>query len=179
MPHRRLSELECFVLGLIWKYGPLTAYAIRQRLQQSPSTQWSGSAGSVYPLVRRLKARRLLDARPAGRGKRASVEYTATEAGITALRGWIGPPVPQEAISVSHDPLRARLRFLAVLPPQEQKAWLGAAIEAMALVADRVDRWEAEHADSGDPFDQTVTRSGRLDIQARQAWLREARDRLS
>ena len=45
MRTRSWSELECFVLGLIWQLGPVSAYAVRTQMQKSPSTQWSGSAG--------------------------------------------------------------------------------------------------------------------------------------
>jgi hypothetical protein len=48
---RRLSELEAAVLGLVWSDGPCTAYAVRRTVQNSLSTQWSGSAGAVYPVV--------------------------------------------------------------------------------------------------------------------------------
>lgn len=171
---RTLSELECFVLGLIWKYGPCTAYSVRLRLQTSPSTQWSGSAGSVYPLVQRLARMGLLKSRAAARGRRASLEYTATPKGIAALRAWIGPPLPAEAVTVTHDPLRSRLRFLAALPVEQRRAWIEAAVQSLTVVARRVRQWEQAHGSESDAFDDLLTRSGLLDVKARKTWLREA-----
>jgi DNA-binding PadR family transcriptional regulator len=175
MPRRPLSELECFVLGLIWKDGPCTAYALRQKLQASPSTQWSGSAGAIYPLVRRLERAGLLKSKPSGRGRRASLEYVTTQKGEAALRTWIGPPLPPEAVTVTHDPIRSRLRFLSALPPQQRRAWIEAALAALEDLSGRVKAWALAHADDADPFTAILTRSGELDIQARATWLREAR----
>lgn len=175
MPRRPLSELECFVLGLIWKHGPCTAYALRQKLQSSPSTQWSGSAGAIYPLVRRLEAAGLLKSRSSGRGRRASLEYLATPKGEAALREWIGPPLPPEALTVAHDPLRSRLRFIMALPPQQRRAWIDAAIRSLDEVSRRVRQWDQAHANDPDPFVAIMTRSGLLDVRARRTWLREAR----
>jgi DNA-binding PadR family transcriptional regulator len=175
MPRRPPSELECFVLGLIWKHGPCTTYALRQKLQSSPSTQWSGSAGALYPLVRRLERMGYLKSRSSGRGRRASVEYSITARGEAVLREWIGPPIPPEALTVTHDPLRSRLRFLSLLPPPQRRAWVEAAIRSLEEVARRVREWEQVHASDDDPFVPLMTRSGLLDIRARRTWLREAR----
>lgn len=172
---RQLSELECFILGLVWKFGPCTAYSIRQQLQSSPSTQWSGSAGAIYPLVQRLERAGLLKSRSAGRGRRASQEYAITPRGETALRHWIGPPFPPEAMTVTHDPLRSRMRFLSALPPTERRAWIDAAIDSLREVAQRVRAWEQANQADADPFVALLTRSGLLDVSARRTWLREAR----
>ena len=61
---RTTSELEGAVLGVIWQEGPCTAYTIRKQFVASPSPQWSGSAGAIYPLVRRLEKKRLLALTP-------------------------------------------------------------------------------------------------------------------
>ena len=47
------TELEAAVLGVVWQDGPCTPYAIRQHFLESPAPRWSGSAGAIYPLVRR------------------------------------------------------------------------------------------------------------------------------
>ncbi len=174
MAKRPLSELECFILGLVWKHGPCTAYALRQQLQGSPSTQWSGSAGAIYPLVRRLERAGLLKSRSSGRGMRASLEYTTTSRGEAALKQWIGPPIAPEAMTVSHDPLRSRLRFLSALPPAQRREWAQAALAALDEVEKRVQAWEKATPGKGDPFIRLVTRSGMLDTRARRTWLREA-----
>jgi DNA-binding PadR family transcriptional regulator len=50
----RLSNLEGAALATIAGRGSATAYAIAKSLSDPPSEFWSGSAGAVYPLIRRL-----------------------------------------------------------------------------------------------------------------------------
>ena len=175
MAGRRPSELESFVLGLIWQMGPCSPYELRRYMQLSPSTQWSGSAGAIYPLVTRLQRRGFLASKAAKSGKRRRREYTITPAGLKALRAWVAPPIPAEAVTVSHDPLRSRARFLEVLTPEQRTAWVKAARAALDEIEERVRQWggaarqfvQAEEAMS------TMTRSGMLDIEARRVWIGE------
>jgi DNA-binding PadR family transcriptional regulator len=161
------------VLGLVWRHGPCSAYAIRRQLQDSPSTQWSGSAGAIYPLMQRLERQGLLAAAAGGTGQRRSLEYAITGAGLAMLRAWIGPPLPPEAVTVAHDPLRSRLRFLDLLPAEERRAWVAAAISSLEEVLARVRHWEDANQ-PGEPLGGIVTRSGELDVEARRRWLEEA-----
>jgi DNA-binding PadR family transcriptional regulator len=172
------SELECFVLGLVWRHGPCTPYTIRRHLQESPSTQWSGSAGAIYPLVRRLEAQRLLRSRTAETGQRPARLYSITPRGLATLRAWIGPPLPRDAVTVTYDPLRSRIRFLDLLPAAQQRAWLSAARSALEEVLARVRQWEELHADDDEPLGSILTRSGELDVEYRSCWLREAETQL-
>jgi DNA-binding PadR family transcriptional regulator len=169
---RTPSELEAFTLGLIWQLGPCSPYEIRTHMRSSPSSQWSASAGAIYPLMRRLERAGLVRSKSLRTGKRERQEYTITEAGITNLRAWIGPPFSPEVISVTHDPLRTRARFLALVPPATRKAWLASATAALEDVARRVARWQAEHGHA-DPFLSLITRNGELETQARRQWLAE------
>lgn len=175
MATRRPSELESFVLGLIWQLGPCSPYEMRRHMQMSPSTQWSASAGAIYPLVTRLQRRGLLLSKAAKDGKRRRREYSVTPAGLRALRAWVAPPLPPEAVTVSHDPLRSRARFLAVLTPEQRRAWVKAAKAALDEVERRVLQWDqsvrAEVPDRA-PV-STMTRSGLLDVAARRTWVGE------
>ena len=106
---RALSELEGCVLGHLWKHGPCTAYAVRKEMLDSPSSQWSGSAGAIYPLLERLERRRLVSARKASRGKRAGWLYALTPTGHERLLEWLGPPLAPDVVSIAVDPLRTRV----------------------------------------------------------------------
>jgi DNA-binding PadR family transcriptional regulator len=172
---RRYSELECFTLGLVWQLGPCSAYDVRRHMQRSPSTEWSGSAGAIYPLMQRLHKRGLLAAHAERNGKRRRCEYTATPKGVAVLKEWIGPPLAPEAITVVYDPLRSRARFLAVMSPAERRAWLDAAADALAEVSRRVEDWKSLYAAGGDPFTAAVNRHGEMDVQWRRHWLDELR----
>ena len=87
------------------------------------------------------------------------------------LKKWIGPPFTSNAITVSYDPLRSRVRFLAALTPAQQRQWAKAAEAALGTVEVRVRRWHALHADEGDAFLALLTRHGELDVAARRKWL--------
>lgn len=179
MPKRRpLSELECFTLGLVWQIGPCTPYVVRKRMLDSPSTQWSGSAGAIYPLMRRLKRQGLLRVKQEATGRRKHESYSITPSGLKALKQWIGPPMVDEAITVTHDPLRSRARFLGALTRRQQLAWLKAALDVLGEVERRVKEWEESYTED-DEFLHLVGRTGELDVQTRRKWIREAIDRVS
>jgi DNA-binding PadR family transcriptional regulator len=174
---RHLSELECFTLGLVWQIGPCTPYVIRKWMLDSPSTQWSGSAGAIYPLVRRLEGYGLLRARQEATGRRNHETYSITQAGLKALKQWIGPPLADEAVTVAYDPLRSRARFLGTLTRRQQLAWLEAALDVLDVVGARVKEWEALYT-GDDEFLRLIARTGQIDVQSRRRWVRETIARL-
>ena len=67
MPRVPLTELEATVLGELSIQQPCTAYAIRRAFAQSPTPTWSGSAGTIYPVLERLLRRKLVRAPAGGR----------------------------------------------------------------------------------------------------------------
>lgn len=172
MPRDRHSELECFVLGLVWQLGGCSAYDVRRTMGDSPSSQWSASTGAIYPLMRRLQRQGLLTMKLEKTGQRARRVYTITPSGKRTLRQWVGPPLAPEAVSVAHDPLRSRARFLGVLSSAERVEWVRTAIAALHEIHARVKEWELKYGVL-DEFQSLVSRNGELETQARQAWLRE------
>lgn len=171
MPGKDLSELESFVLGLVWQLGPCSPYELRMSMQRSPSTQWSASAGAIYPLVARLVRRGLLKGRAKRAGRRARREYTLTARGRKKLTEWVGPPFSREAVTVSYDPLRSRARFLGVLSATERGQWIASAREALDEVERHVRRWDETAADSVGPAAALMTSSGLRDVASRREWL--------
>jgi DNA-binding PadR family transcriptional regulator len=137
---RRLSELEAAVLGLVWSDGPCTAYAVRRTVQNSLSTQWSGSAGAVYPVVARLEQRGLIHSRDQATGQRRSQALEITTRGSRVLADWLRPPIDPDSLGIPPDPLRVRLRFLELLSPADRTTFLNEAIAAVETTVDRVQR---------------------------------------
>src|ERR1043165_3427673 len=161
----RSSELEGFVLGLVWKLGPCSPYDVRRSLLESPSTQWSASAGAIYPLLRRLERSGLVRSKAKRTGKRERREYEVTAKGLGALRAWVGPPLAEEAVTVAHDPLRSRARFLGGLSKKERDAWIAAARAVLDEVERRVMEWERKFG--SEPGASEMTASGELDVRSR------------
>lgn len=172
MAKKRYSELECFVLGLVWQLGPCSAYDIRRHMTRSPSTQWSASAGAIYPLVQRLHKRGLLSSKAERNGKRGRRVYAVTPTGLKALRAWVGPPLAEEAATVAYDPLRSRARFLGALTREQQLEWVEEARRALDEVERKVRSWQETYGEA-DLITTLVTRNGEMDVEARKKWIDE------
>lgn len=117
---RPMTDLELCVLGIVWLRGPCSAYAVRCELAESTSSYWSSSAGSIYPVIKRLLAAKLIAARPVpsdGRGKR---NVAATAMGERALQSWF-TELPEWIGMVGLDPIRTRMNFFAVLKGARQQ----------------------------------------------------------
>lgn len=171
MAGRSLSELESFVLGLVWQLGPCSAYELRRHMQGSPSTQWSGSAGAVYPLVRRLERRGLLKGQLRKTGKRARREFRITSAGLTRLRAWLGPPFSPDVVTVAYDPLRARARFLGTLSPRQRKAWVRGARQVLDGVEKKLRNWHTRYDGALSESAAAMAHSAELELRARRQWI--------
>jgi DNA-binding PadR family transcriptional regulator len=136
---RRLTELEGAALAQVVRAGSCTPYAIKETFRTSPSRFWSGSAGAVYPLVRRLVARGLLVSRRDLRDRRARRVVSATPAGRAALLSWLVDA--ERAADFGFDPLRTRLFYSELVPPRRLQAFLAetAGLLAIGTPAPRTD----------------------------------------
>ncbi len=118
-----LTNLEGAAMAEIASRGAATSYAIAQVFARSPSEYWSGSAGAVYPLIKRLAVRGLLEPSAAAAGKRQRLDYQITGAGRAALEEWLLDA--QSAAGMGFDPLRTRLGHLHLVSPEQRREFLG------------------------------------------------------
>ena len=65
-----LTELEGAILSEIQHRGQKTAFQVRRAFAVSFSLEWKGSAGAVYPAVKRLEQRGFIQASVAQGGER-------------------------------------------------------------------------------------------------------------
>ncbi len=177
-PKRTLSELESVVLGLIWAEGPCTAYAVRRIVQESLSTQWSGSAGAVYPAVARLEGRGLISSREQSTGQRKSQALAISAAGKRVLSCWLGPPVDPTAFGIPADPLRIRIRFLELLPVDAQLRFINEAITAIEASLQQIRADVRARSKQGSPFATAMARGAMHASRARLRTLTELRSEL-
>lgn len=117
-----LTDLEGAALAEVAGRGTATSYAISRAFAGSPSEYWSGSAGAVYPLIKRLAARGLLEASAAAAGQRQRVDYQITSDGRAALEEWLLDA--HRAAGLGFDPLRTRLGHLHLVTPAQRKTFL-------------------------------------------------------
>jgi DNA-binding PadR family transcriptional regulator len=173
-----LTDLEAAALAIVARRQPCTAYVVRRSFRESPSAHFSDSAGSVYPMLARLRARELVTARATRRGRRPARVFVPTARGLAALRAWLRVPAEPAAL-VTIDPLRTRLFHLALLPAAERRRWLDDAEAALerhgAALRERAERDRA----AGDPYLDLAHENTLLTLDARREWLRRARARLA
>jgi DNA-binding PadR family transcriptional regulator len=172
MAHRKLSELEACVLALIWSNSPSTPYALRQVFLKSPSPQWSGSAGAIYPLVKRLERGKLIRSAAHSTGRREGKLFALTTTGSRAVEKWLEPSVPDWVAGVPPDPLRTRIRFLGVLPLEKQKELLRVALQSVEWhLLEMLKDYKIRRAKGG--FEYWMARGALMAMRARRAWLRD------
>jgi DNA-binding PadR family transcriptional regulator len=155
----QLTDLEGAALAEIAGRGTATSYVVAQAFAQSPSEFWSGSAGAVYPLVKRLAGRGLLEPSHAATGKRQRLDYRVTPDGRVALEEWLLDA--HRAAGMGFDPLRTRLVHLHLVAPARRRAFLND-------VRARSEAFAAQPAFVDEPRSQQIHASW---LKARAAWL--------
>jgi DNA-binding PadR family transcriptional regulator len=168
---KELTELERCVLGVIWRDGPLTAYEIAALFAKSLSPYWSGSAGAIYPAVKRLRGRGLISGQQRAWNGAKKTVVRITKKGIVSLRDWLTPPIAAEAAAPAFDSIRTRLFFLEVLPLRERRAIVDDAIRATKEHIRRFEQRRAEDMAAGDVSEVLGGVGVIYEYKARLQWL--------
>lgn len=171
-----LTELEGCTLGLIWEKGPCTPYAIRKVYQKSPNPHWSGSAGAIYPLVRRLERKGLALSEEDFTGERRRTLYELTDEGLIALRSWLTPDMPSCSVTIPADPLRTRVRFLEALDLSQRIKFLENAQRELRTQISEAESKSNSINKNDKPYSFLVPRGVEMIAKARLAWIEEAMD---
>lgn len=153
-----LNQTSYVLLGTL-AFGPRTGYSIKALLDKSTRFFWAISYGQIYPELKRLAEAGLVDRRDTTEGGRKRIEYTITETGQEALRGWLRRP--PETFELRDEAL-LKLFFSGAGDPQD-------AIRVLTAVRERRERLQAEllkleeaaHAlQPGNPYPGIVLRAG-------------------
>lgn len=113
-----LTELEGAILAEIQNGGYETAFQVRRAFATSLSLEWKGSAGAVYPAVKRLRAKGFIAASSA-HDKRGARRLRLTASGKAALIDWACDA--KLTTSVGLDPFRLRAGVWTSLDPKRRK----------------------------------------------------------
>lgn len=167
-----LSELEGAVLGFMRATGGCTAYAVRKAIAVSRSSHFSSSAGSVYPLLKRLEKRRLISTQRTERGGAGSRLCTLTPDGEAALRRWAVPPVTEKMAAVSLDPIRTRILFLDLVTPSQRRRFLREADAALGTEIDATLHDLDQKKREGSRWEVYATEGALAVLRARRKWVR-------
>lgn len=103
------------ILGLL-SHENLSGYQIKKMIDAGLKEFWSAGFGQLYPTLRELQSKGLIEAATKERDKRGLTVYSITNAGCTALREWLMQPVLQQ--TVKYDIL-LKLYFGAALHPDD------------------------------------------------------------
>ena len=163
-----ITEYEGALLALVLRPQPVTAYQLFKAHEQSPVTSFNASKGQVYPAIRRLKERELIEARKVAGDGRNSEVLSATEAGRKLVRDWVDDIDPSHIIL--DDPLRTRMLSLDLLSREEKLAWVA---RAKGLVRRRAQVVEEYNQSVDVPFQQFAYRSVMEALRVKNEWLDE------
>lgn len=165
------GELEHVILGIVAKFGPMTAYAVRRHFADSPTPAFSSGAGTIYPAIARLVRARLLRSRADARGAQARSLLTITAAGRRAHRAWLFAP-SGEYLRPQPDPLRTRIYFLGLLPRSAQRRFLREALATLDGQIALLERHVQSHAPTGPTRYSRLASEGMGELaRARRRWL--------
>lgn len=121
--NRDLSILELTVLGVVWKKGPCTAYAVMREFVGSQTNAYRSGAGSIYPLIKRLDAANYLS--------KERAKLAVTDLGRDVLTSWVQMESSNQEVSSNLDPLRSRVYFLDLLPLEGQLLFIAKALKEL------------------------------------------------
>ena len=98
MTEKPLTTLEYALLGLVGM-APMSGYDVHKVFDTTPMGHFSSSPGAIYPALRRLERRGLLEARlDQTTETRPRRVYSLSEAGEAALLAWLREPVTREGM---------------------------------------------------------------------------------
>lgn len=132
-----LSELEGAILLEIDLRGRSTAFQVRKAFQMSPTQDWSGSAGAVYPAIKRLVEKSYIS-KTAQDDARGTQHLNATPKGQLALKDWA---IDRElATAMNADPFRTRMDYLMTMSKTERTRALTAIHDTLVEKQDLIKR---------------------------------------
>lgn len=173
-----LTELEQCVIGVVWRDGPMTAYEIASLFAASLSPYWSGSAGAIYPVVKRLAGRGLLSGTEKAWNRSKRTLLTVTRKGRSALRAWLRPPLAVEVGAPSFDSVRTRMFFVEALPPAGRLAFVQDAMRVSRAQLVLTRRRLAEQEAAGEDSEALGSLGVIYELEARLRWLGAVRDKV-
>jgi len=157
---RPLTDFEQVLLGLIAS-EPRSGYGLKKMFNASPAGIYQPSPGALYPALRRLEDRGLLQAeKQVSSGRRSQRLYQVTEAGQAVHLDWLRQPVVPDTVATDlglhmmrfalmenhlereahHVPQHARLALQhGIVTHRASLEWAHSALAALAEPAARPD----------------------------------------
>jgi DNA-binding PadR family transcriptional regulator len=149
----RLTDFEFLLLGLICG-EPSSGYDLKRAFATTPVGVYQPSSGALYPALKRLQAKGLIQSQShttagVASGRRRSV-YEATPSGRAVHESWVRTPV--EAATVARDLGLHLMRFVmmeSLLTRLEVLAYLSDLRDALAALVAELERYTQAAAFEG------------------------------
>ena len=147
MADRQLTQFEHILLGLICQ-APSSGYDLKRMFAVTPMGVYQPSSGSLYPALRRLELKGLIQTQaPAdqdGSSARHRRVYEPTQTGKAAHLAWLRTPI--EPATVARDLGLHLMRFVMMehlLPPEEVLGFVQSLADALAMLVAGLEQYMA------------------------------------
>ena len=112
---RPLTSLELALLGLLHQEAR-SGYDLCKIFETTPMGHYSSSPGAIYPALKRLEGRQLIDGEvERGESMRPRRIYSLSRAGLAALEAWVSREVTHEDLVWRSEELILRFSFMGQL----------------------------------------------------------------
>jgi PadR family transcriptional regulator, regulatory protein PadR len=180
-PGRELTTLEYTILGLLGMQ-PQTGYDIISTFE-SGVYRWSASAGSIYPVLKRLEKQRIVTSRlEMVHEARPRKVYSLLPAGEALLDAWLRQAPTLHDVIENYDIALYKFVFAECrLTRTEVLVWLDvyAAITRSSEMVQRIMNETSRQTGAISLHQQLAADSIALEIKARLAWIELAQQRLN
>jgi DNA-binding PadR family transcriptional regulator len=147
MADRQLTAFEHILLGLICQ-APSSGYDLKRIFAVTPMGVYQPSSGALYPALRRLEVKGLVQAQARagqdGNSARQRRVYELTQTGQAAHVNWLRTPI--EPATVARDLGLHLMRFVMMehlLPPAEVLAFLQNLADELAAFTAQLEHYAA------------------------------------
>lgn len=164
----KVTEHEGMLLALMLRQQPVTAYQLFRFFETTPITSINASKGQLYPAIKRLRQRGLIEGRKVAGDGRGAEALSVTDAGEEAVRAWVRD-IDGTHIALD-DPLRTRILSFDLLSREERLQWIA---RAKALVKQRRAIVDDYNAGVTVPYQDFAYASVVEALRVRMEWLDE------
>jgi DNA-binding PadR family transcriptional regulator len=172
------STLEFALIGLLRQQAQ-SGYDLRKTFTETAMRHYSDSPGSIYPALRRLQTKGLIEAEP--RDRRGREVFHLTPAGVEALLDWLGQDVGRDDLVGRLQELMLRFAFMdGNVPRSTAIRFLEQFERGLSVYAAEL-RAKLERDSYLKPVHTGLLafQSGVEGMEAQLAWARQARARLA
>jgi DNA-binding PadR family transcriptional regulator len=108
-----ISTLEFALLGLL-RQKPKSGYDLRKTFTDTAMSNYSDSPGSIYPALRRLQTKGLIEPEPGPepRDRRGREVFRITPGGVAALVEWLGRDLTRKDVTTRLKEIMLRFAFM-------------------------------------------------------------------